>query len=731
MAFCSCILRTRSPVSEGDGMKSEREVTPQWSEKHLFVRCVLGGMIAGVLYGVAAHGQTFSSHAAEISRADVASLPSPAAWIQNIQQPAEPAPVDLALLQGPDGDDQLKNLSLEQLGQVKVTSYRKAPTELWNTPAAVYIITRDDIQRSGATSIADALRLAPGVEVGRLSSTTWAVSIRGLQNNFSKSVLVLIDGRNVYTPLFAGTYWDVQDMPLDDIDHIEVIRGPGGTIWGPNSANGVINIITRNATETHGWRASVLGGTVDHTMDDLQYGGGSPAFSYRAYGRGFERGHERHADGNHEDAWHQERLGFRTDYTSPRDQYMLEGSIYRGDSPRILGTTPYDDRVSGGDLNFRWQRFHDDGSGLLLQAYFDRTLRTNDPLSETRDTIDIDFVQHLRKHWHQQISYGGGLRWSPYHLIAANPNDTLVPDEATDHVHTAFIQDEIHFTPATQLTVGAKLQHNNFSGFDVQPSARFLWNPSEHQAVWLGVTRSVTTPSDLEEDFLLQASAPGLVIQVLGNHGFKSENVMGYEAGYRRLFGERAYVDVAAFWNEYHQLQSFSPAMIARSGGTTSITIQYQNAISGSTSGFEITPQVSLAQWWRMNLSYSYVNSDFSAAGATSDISSTGSVNTYERSSPKHLISLQSKIDLPARFQFDQTYRYVSALPAQKVAAYQTMDARLARSFGPHVSLELVGQNLFQRWHNEWGTGDLTQPAVGIYRAAYARLVFSSASPTP
>src|SRR5580698_3916683 len=173
---------------------------------------------------------------------------------------------------GQNANSQLKSLSLEQLGNVEVTSFNKAPTALWNTPAALYVITSEDILRSGVTTIADALRLAPGVEVGRLSSTTWAVGIRGLQNNFSKSVLVLIDGRNVYTPLFAGVYWDVQDMPLDDIDRIEVIRGPGGTIWGPNAANGVINIITKNATETHGVTANALGGTEDHTIDDLQYG---------------------------------------------------------------------------------------------------------------------------------------------------------------------------------------------------------------------------------------------------------------------------------------------------------------------------------------------------------------------------------------------------------------------------------------------------------------------------
>ena len=224
----------------------------------------------------------------------------------------------------------LKDLSLEELGNVEVTTYNKAPTDLWETPAAVYVITSDDILRSGATSIADALRLAPGVEVGQVSSTTWAVGIRGLQNNFSKSVLVLIDGRNVYTPLFAGTYWDVQDMPLEDIDHIEVIRGPGGTIWGPNAVNGVINIITKSSADTHGVMVDGSFGTVDHTIDDLQFGASTKNLNFRVFGRGFEREHEYHTNRLNADAWHQERMGFRADLTSGPNILFAEGDTYRG-----------------------------------------------------------------------------------------------------------------------------------------------------------------------------------------------------------------------------------------------------------------------------------------------------------------------------------------------------------------------------------------------------------------
>jgi iron complex outermembrane receptor protein len=638
-----------------------------------------------------------------------------------------PASLNPTMAQPTAAQDKLKGLSLEELGRVEVVTFSKEPTELQNIPSALYVISGDDILRSGVTNIADALRLAPGVEVGRLSSTTWAVGIRGLQNNFSKSVLVLIDGRNVYTPLFAGVYWDVQDMPLEDIDRIEVIRGPGGTIWGPNAANGVINIITKQAGETQGIAATALAGTQDHTIDDLQYGAETPAphLSFRVFGRGFERGHEYHTDGIVEDAWHEERLGFRADLSSGRDAYFAEGDLYQGISPHIVGTTPVYDNTSGGDINLRWQRQMQSGSGFTLQAYFDRTLRTGSALGETRDTIDIDFIQHFHFASRQNFSYGAGLRWSPFQIIAEYPFETLIPDKVTDHVHTGFMQDEVQLTEKLSLTAGAKLQHNNYSGFDVQPSARLLWTPASHQTAWLGVTRAVTTPSDIEENFLLEgATSPTSAIVVAGDHHFESENLIGYELGYRRPIKGRVYMDLAGFWNHYNHLQSFTAPMISAANGITYLTIQYANQIDGSTSGFEIAPQISAASWWRINGSYSYLNSDFHANGPTSNISSTGSVSTYEKSSPKHLVAAESKIDLPLKFQFDQVYRYVSQLPAQKVKAYQTMDLRLGRALGRNLSLEVVGQSLFQPHHYEWGTGDPSQPLVGVYRAAYVKLSF-------
>ena len=625
---------------------------------------------------------------------------------------------------------QLRQLSLQQLGNVEVTTYNKTPTELWNTPAAVYVLTSQEILRSGATSVAGALRLVPGVEVARMASNYWAVGIRGLQNNFSKSVLVLVDGRSVYTTIFAGVYWDVLDLPLRDIDHIEVIRGPGGTIWGPNAANGVINIITKSAADTHGVLANALLGNQDRTIDDLQFGAASHKIDFRVFGRGFERAAEYHSDRINDDAWHQERVGFRAGQNAGSNTWFLEGESYRGDSPRILGATPYDDETSGGDLNFRWERNLPSGDGLYLQAYFDRTLRTHDPLSDTRNTIDVDFLQHFHIGQRNQFSYGGGLRWIPYHIASVDPDESILPPENTDHILTAFAQDEFQLRSNLHVTGGLKLEENNYSGVDLQPSGRVLWLIRPHQALWGGVTRAVTTPSDLEEGQYIYAAAPGLAIQLTGNRQFMSEDVVGYEAGYRGLFSTRLYCDFSAFWNQYSNLQSFS-SNIAASGGTTTLAIQYANQISGSTNGFEIAPQIEIVPGWRLNLGYSYLNSGFSANGPTINISNSGSVTTYEHSTPKHMVTAQSLVDLPWRIQFDQTFRFLSALPAQKVPAYETMDLHLSKDIGRNFVLEAVGQNLFQPHHVEWGTGDPSQSDVGIERAAYVQLTFRTPPPQP
>jgi len=656
---------------------------------------------------------------------------------------AQSLPTDTQMAQ--NGPAPLRELSLEQLGKIEVTTASKTPEALWKTPAAIFVITNEDIRRSGATSIPEALRLAPGVEVGRIDANTWAIGIRGLQSNFSKSVLVLIDGRSVYTPLFSGVFWDVQDLPLEDVDRIEVIRGPGGTIWGPNAVNGVINIITKNSEDTHGALVSVLAGNVDKTIDTVRMGGGNGrGLNYRVFARGFDRGAQFHTDGNNFDGFHQERGGFRSDWNrNTTDTYTLQGDIYRGDSPHMVGLgsinpptlgvqTVVDSAVSGGDLLARWRRDLGNGSDIYLQAYFDRTQRIDRSLGESRNTFDIDFVHRIRAGSRNQLSYGAGLRWSPYH-IEPSQNADVEPHDDTDHIHSLFVQDEFQVVPnRVSITAGMKVQHNNFTGFDAQPSIRALWTPSEHQSFWAAVTRAVTTPSRLEEGFNLNGVAsvnPLILVRVSGNPDFRSETLLGYEGGYRQLFSKSVYIDLAVFHNDYADLQSFgSPTVFTENtppGPHTVIDIPYANQIAGATDGFEISPTWNVTSAWRIAGSYSFLTAGMHATGGVVDISSTGSIQTYEGSSPRQELELRSFLNLPFHFEFDPSYRYVSALPAQKVNAYQTMDARFGFNYR-QFQFTVDGQNLFQPSHFEWGTGDPAQALIGIRRAVYGSIVWNS-----
>ncbi len=330
---------------------------------------------------------------------------------------------------GQSGSVSLKQLSLEQLGDVEVTTVSKDPQQVLKTPAAIFVITQEDIRQSGATNIPEALRLAPGVEVARIDADHWSVAIRGLAGQFSKDLLVLIDGRSIYTPLFAGVYWDVQDVPLEDIERIEVIRGPGGTIWGANAVNGVINIITTSSENTHGAMVTLGGGNVDQGIGTVRYGGSvGQGFNYRIYATGSIRAPEFHSDGNDFDHWRMGQTGFRTDWKSgQKDAFTVQGDIYSAGSGEtsLLATFPTSSSLaseiqqnavasaSGGNLLARWQHTNGEGSDIQIQAYFDRTNRVDIEGGETRDTFDVDFVQHFRPHGQQELTWGLGGRVSP------------------------------------------------------------------------------------------------------------------------------------------------------------------------------------------------------------------------------------------------------------------------------------------------------------------------------
>src|SRR3979490_2562102 len=389
-------------------------------------------------------------------------------------------------------EGRLTQVSLEQLGQIEVTTASKRPVKVSRTPAAIYVVTQEDIRRSGATSIPEALRLAPGVEVARVDSNTWSLGVRGFGSALSRSVLVLIDGRTVYTPRFAGVYWQVQDTLLEDIERIEVIRGPGGTIWGANAVDGVINIITKNSKDTHETLVSTGGGNLDQGFGHFRYGAGNDkGFNYRIYGKAFIGGPQFHPDGHRFDDWRMGQTGFRTDLAlHERDTLTLQGDLYSGDAGQRLGINSYSPpfvtnveqqvELGGGNLLGRWKRMLAVGSDIEIQTYYDRTNRRQANFGESRDTFDIRFIHHLVLPWRQDFLWGLGARLSSGNTTDDDPTVVFTPGHFTDKLYSSFIQDEIAIVrDRLSLTVGSKFVHNSYSGFEVEPGVRVLWTPNQ------------------------------------------------------------------------------------------------------------------------------------------------------------------------------------------------------------------------------------------------------------
>jgi iron complex outermembrane receptor protein len=649
------------------------------------------------------------------------------------------------------GSTPLKQLTLEQLGSVEVTTASRAPEAVWRTPAAIYVITQNDIERSGATTIPEALRLAPGVEVARIDSNKWSIGIRGFGSRLSRSVLVLIDGRTVYTTLLAGTYWEVQDTVLEDIERIEVIRGPGGTIWGPNAVNGVINIITKEAKKTHGLLAEVGGGNVEQGFFNVRYGGGNGnGVDYRVYAKGFERGPEFHPDGRNFDRWRGAQGGFRMDWAkSPRDMFTLQGDAYgvgSGESVQATSYTPPFSQIvdgtaylSGGNILGRWNRTLGEGKDVQAQFYYDRTNRHEPNFGDLRDTFDVDVLGRFRLPGQQQISWGLGTRLSRGNDIQVVSGLTFQPHERTDQLFTAFLQDEITLVEGRlSLELGNKFLKTNFTDLELEPSARLLWTPTGTQTVWAAFTHAVRTPSDAERDFFLTGFigiAPGglpFFARFNANRNFRAEQLNGYEAGYRQLLGTKLYVDVAGFFNHYSSLFSedlTGAPFIENDPAPTHILLpaEFGNGLLGTTTGGEIAPEWKPASFWRLRGSYSFLEMHIRKARNSADVGTAGNI---QGSSPQHQVAIQSWFDLPKKFDLDFTYRYVSALPgqtvpgspAESVPAYSTGDVRVGWRMNEHLRLSVVGQNLLQPHHSEFA-GD-PGPLVGIRRSVYAKIAW-------
>ncbi len=642
----------------------------------------------------------------------------------------------------------LKQLSLEQLSQLEVVSPTKEPVPAFKSPVAIYVITGEDIRRSGVTTIPDALRMAPGVEVAQIDASKWAIGIRGFGTRISRSVLVLMDGRTVYTPLFAGTYWEVQDTFLDDIDRIEVIRGPGGTIWGPNAVDGVINIITKSANETHGAMAKVSGGNQEQGSGSFRYGGETASgFNYRVYAKGFSRGAQSHPDSNRFDDWHGAQGGFRLDWArGARDSFTLQGDGYSqsdGEQVTVTNYTPPStanvtgrEELSGGNALFRWKRAFDADNDIQIQAFYDRTNRLEPNLGENRDTYDVDYLERAKAGRRHEFLFGAGVRVSQGRFQEVTTGLVFSPLKRTDYLLSAFLQDDFTLVPGKlTLSAGSKLLRTNYASLNFEPSVRLAWTPTSRQTFRASFTHALRTPSDGEHDFYLSSylgTSNGVptFARFDANPDFAPEQLNADEVGYRRLFGKNLFLDLSGFFNHYHDLFSEQVLSLSATGsglpyptavpGPSSYTLiqaQFQNGLYGATYGGEATGEWRPMNGWRLHGSYSFLR--ISLHQAPTNTLSFGPA-ADEGSSPQHEVSLSSSLDLSTRLQLDMIYRYVSALSAQGVNAYSTGDARIGYKLGRHLDLSLVAQNILQPDHVEY-MGDPGGP-VAIRRSAYASL---------
>lgn len=595
-------------------------------------------------------------------------------------------------------------MTLEELTNIQIFSVSKRAERLIDAAASIYVITRDDIHRYGATSIAELLRLAPNLQVGRVDSSQHAISARGFNSTTANKLLVLIDGRSVYTPLFSGVFWDVQDTMIEDIERIEVISGPGGVLWGANAVNGVINIVTRHTRDTTGGLVSAGAGNHERGAG-ARYGGKlGEAGSYRFYARGFDRDRTRNASGaSAQDSWKKGQVGFRLDWGHGNDTLMLQGDAYDGSiDQKILD----DKSVSGAHLLGRWNTTLADGSALQVQAYYDQTRRTYPgTFGEQLRTYDLDVQHRFTAGGRHDIVWGGGYRHSR-DVVTNSAALAFLPASRTLTLANVFVQDSVALNEQLKLTVGAKLERNNYSGFEIQPNVRLAWKPGEQVLLWSAVSRAVRTPSRLDRDFFVPGSAP---FAIAGGPDFKSEKLTAYEIGYRAQPSAKTSFSVSTFYNVYDELRSIEPA-----GGA----LVLGNMMEGDTHGVETWGSYGISDWWELKAGYAYLRKNLRfkpGSGDTTGVQAAGN-------DPRHRFSIRSTMNLGHRAGLDFALRSVGHLPNPAVPGHVVLDGHFAWKIVKGTELSLSVFNLLDKRHPEFGPA-ATRSDIG--RIFYAKMLWS------
>ncbi|WP_457575794.1 TonB-dependent receptor plug domain-containing protein [Desulfomarina sp.] len=621
---------------------------------------------------------------------------------------------------GDDSLDYLKGLNIEDLLRTQVTSASKRPESLTDTATAVFVITAEDIKRTGARNIPEALRMVPGIQVSQLDSNKWIISARGFGELFSNKLLVLMDGRSVYTPLFSGVFWDVQDTVMEDIDRIEVIRGPGATLWGANAVNGVINIITKSTSETMGGLVSLEGGSYDPLIATARYGGAiGKTGGYRFYMKGAEHNEFPLEDGTDgKDDWDMMQGGFRVDLEPERERRIrVQGDIQRGNEgvaysfPGFPGQENLDTDFNTftGNLLTRWEGDFSNGNLVSLQAYWDYTEKDLLIVEEKRTTFDLDFQYVWTASSYHDVVWGLGYRVSSDE-ITSTQYTYFNPGERTDELFSAFIQDEIILVDNRWwLTVGSKFEHNDYSGFEVQPNMRMRWKTSNDQTFWTSVSRAVRTPARADHDMTiftvasLDSSGNLVASTIEGNHDFEAEELVAYEAGHRCRPFRRLSLDTAVFYNVYENLRSLevgAPYFSTFSDSLLLVPNYITNALSGKAYGLELLATLQAADWWKLAFGYSLLKMSFDA---DPDIRIT-SRKFIQDDYPQHMVQVRSYMDVWENVSLDSEFYYMDELGNQPVDAYIRFDLRLGWEINKNFDLSLNIENLTDSRHREYAS---------------------------
>lgn len=628
-------------------------------------------------------------------------------FIALILIPAGPARAQTTA--SPSSTTELKKLSLEQLMDLEVTSVSKRPERLAETASAIQVVTGEDVRRSGATSLAEALRLASNLQVAQIDSRQWAISARGFNSSSANKLLVLMDGRTLYSPLHAAVFWDVQDTLLEDLERIEVISGPGATQWGANAVNGVINITTKSAKDTQGLLVSAGGGTELRGFGGVRYGGELAAGGhYRVYGKHSKRAATEFSDGRAgANDWRMSQGGFRVDWPAATDDlFTLQGDIYDG----VVGQPANDDvHLRGGNLLGRWTRTFSEESSVTLQWYYDHTYRRiPGTFAEHLDTYDLDFQHRFPLGARHDLVWGLGYRVFDDQQHNDYPVLAFLPEHVVRESFSAFAQDEITLVEnRLNLALGAKLEHNHYTGFEFQPSVRLAWRPDQRQTVWSAVSRALRTPSRIDGEFFAPRDPPFTLLQ--GNPNFDSEELIAYELGYRVQPGPRLSLALALFYHDYDRLRS-----VERVNPSAAFPIFLDNLQEGSSTGAELTVDYHPTDAWRLTAGYTHLHLHL-----TNKPGSTAAPPTH--TDPEHQFTLRSSLDLPGNLEWDVAYRWVARLPDARVPAYDEVDIRLGWMPTPSLEFSLVGQNLLRARHGEFNPPASRQH---IARSLYGKILW-------